>query len=654
MRSLRRCGAPFVALLFGFSNLVVSDDGKQVEQQKTQEILAPGYQPLRFQAPPAGSYALPVLGDAGDGAVIQSDGEPLRLHNLMGDRYVLLSFIYTQCGDLNGCPLATFVTSKVQQAVANNTVLRDKVRFLSLSFDPENDTPKRMRSYGKSFQQEGFDWRFITTDSRAALNPILAAYNQSVLREVDEDGNENGTISHILRVFLIDKNRQLRNIYSTSFLHPTTVLNDIETLFLADTKNTIAETASQNTAMVSNAISTAQDPDDYKGPGDYKGGYESTGYVTRAASLEQRSGQHIDLLSNARKHTTGLPRLPKHIRKSLSTQKIELGRQLFFDRRLSLNNTISCAMCHVPDQGFTSNEMSTAVGFEGRSVKRNAPSLYNVAYMRHLFHDGRESTLEQQIWSPLLAHNEMANPSVGAVINKIDNIAEYKTAFAKVFRQEGISMQSVGSALASYQQTLRSGNSPFDRWYFNQEEGAMNDSAKRGFELFRGKARCVSCHSIGEEDALFTNDQLHNTGIGFKEAMSTQPASKRVLIAPGVWIDMDTSSIKGSSERAQSDLGLYEVTQNPDDRWKYRTPGLRNVELTSPYMHDGSLATLNDVLTFYNQGGEANPLLDPLIKPLRLDQSELDDLRSFLNSLTGDNVDALIGDAFAVDVGNIR
>ncbi|MEM8501368.1 MAG: cytochrome c peroxidase [Pseudomonadota bacterium] len=617
-------------------------DSKPAEKQI--EVLAPGYQALRFEAPAAGSYDLPELGIAGNGPVLLSDGQAVQLHDLLGDRYVLLSFIYTQCDDVNGCPLATFVTSKVQNAVMRSNVLRNQVRFVSLSFDPGNDTPQAMRKYGSSFVKPGFDWRFVTTGSLQELDPILAQYDQSVLRELDENGEASGAISHILRVFLIDKQRRFRNIYSTSFLHPTTVLNDLETLVMAD-----AEQA-REIEQESNSDQNVS----LHGAGDFKGGYDQTAYTTQADSLQQRTGQAMNLLANARKPGLGLPVLPRSELKNLTKDKIELGRTLFFDRRLSLNNTFSCAMCHVPEQGFASNELATAVGFEGRTVRRNAPSLYNAALLPSLFHDARETSLEQQIWAPLLARNEMANPSVGFVIDKIKNDPDYVKDFETSFGKDQITMQTVGEAFASYQRTLLSANSPFDRWYFAKDDNAVSESAKRGFELFLGKASCVSCHSIGERSALFTDSLLHNTGIGYARSMYTQPASRKVLLAPGVWIDVDTSAIADASEPIPSDLGRYEITQNPIDRWKYRTAGLRNIALSAPYMHDGSLATLKDVLDFYNRGGEANPLLDPLMRPLDLSQGELNDLLAFLLSLTGDNVDELISDAFAAKVSNVE
>ena len=182
-------------------------------------------------------------------------------------------------------------------------------------------------------------------------------------------------------------------------------------------------------------------------------------------------------------------------------------------------------MCHVPEQGFTSNELATAVGIEGRTVRRNSPTIYNVAYLERLFQDGRETSLEQQIWGPLLARNEMGNPSVGPVIEQIRAIPEYRTRFEQAFPGQAISMETVGQALASYERVLVSANSAFDRWHYAGEEDALTGEQRAGFRLFTGKAGCSACHLVGEEWALFTDNQMHNTGIGYQRSMSKTPGS---------------------------------------------------------------------------------------------------------------------------------
>ncbi|MEH6456719.1 MAG: photosynthetic protein synthase I, partial [Cocleimonas sp.] len=182
---------------------------------------------------------------------------------------------------------------------------------------------------------------------------------------------------------------------------------------------------------------------------------------------------------------------------------------------------------------------------------------------------------------------------------------------------------------------------------------ALSERAKRGFKLFTGKGNCSSCHIIDKDFALFTDNQMHNTGIGFNESMGIRPATERVILAPGVFVDVDTSIIDSVGEKTPADTGLYEITQNPNDRWKYKTPSLRNVTLTAPYMHNGSLSNLEDVISFYNKGGVENTLQDPRINPLNLTDDEQEELVAFLKSLTGSNVDVLVSDAFAAPVGDL-
>jgi cytochrome c peroxidase len=308
-------------------------------------------------------------------------------------------------------------------------------------------------------------------------------------------------------------------------------------------------------------------------------------------------------------------------------------------------------MCHIPEQGFTSNELATAVGIEGRTVRRNAPTLHNVAYLERLFHDGRETRLEYQVWGPLLARNEMGNPSIGAVVEKIRGFADYQGLFEAAFPARGLAMESVGMALASYERTLVSAGSPFDLWYYAQDQAALGDAAKRGFELFSGNAACSTCHSVGPRHALLTDNGFHNTGIGYAASMRIRPEKQRIQVSPGSWLVVDGDLMAAVSEPPPADLGLYEITQDPADRWKYRTPTLRNVALTAPYMHDGSLATLAEVVSFYDRGGVSNETQDPLVRPLGLSAMQRDDLVAFLEALTSSDVDVLVRDAFAAPVG---
>lgn len=561
--------------------------------------LAPGYGELGYELPAVGSYTLPPLGLAGNAKVLDETGAAQDLYSVFAGKYVLLSFIYSNCRDVNGCPLSSHVFYKIKAALQRDAGLTQKLRLVSLSFDPERDTPEVMRLYGENFKYAGIqgEWRFLTTASEAALQPLLAAYGQEIQREISVNGEEGDGYAHLLRVFLIDPQRQIRNIYSVGFLHPEVLLNDVRTLL-----------------MEKPPVKAAQE------------------------------GQPLDLLALARHPPLGLPPAPETF-KDLTQDKIGLGRKLFFDRRLSLNDTFSCAMCHIPAQGFTNHEMATAVGVEGRTVRRNAPTLYNVAYAARLFHDGRDTRLEEQMWQPLLARNEMANPSIGYVLDKIRQLPEYQGLFETAFAGQGVSMQTLGEALAAYQRTLLSADSAFDRWYYAKEPQALSKEAQQGFKLFTGKARCSSCHTVNEQAALFTDYQLHNTGLGYRDSMGILPDKQRVALAPGVAVEVDQAIIEQVGEAPMPDLGLYEITQNPADRWKYLTPTLRNIALTAPYMHNGSFTTLEEVIHFYNQGGIKNELLSPLIQPLKLSDEEVGYLLAFLHSLTGSNVDALAREA---------
>jgi cytochrome c peroxidase len=618
----------FLSFLF---NLVTP-----ISQAQETKPLAPGYTALPFEPAKPGTYTLPIINPATNGEVLTTNNQPKKLHDLMGDKIIILSFIYAACSDVNGCPLATQVLHKISRQLQKQPELADKLRLLTLSFNPTQDTPEMMRHYGEGFRTGDFDWQFLTTRDEAALQPILDGYQQNVQKVYDDKGQFTGTFSHLLRVYLIDKDKNVRNIYSVDFLHADTLINDVKTL-LADTKQ-------QSSVQ-------AVKPEMLFQPGDNKQNYQQADYQTRSLALAQRQGQPANLLAFAQRPPLGLPKLPVPKDNQLTPAKIALGRKLFFDRRLSLNNTFSCAICHIPEQGFSNNEMTTAVGIEGRSVRRNSPSLYNVGYAQLLFHDGRENSLEQQAWGPLLAHNEMANPSIGYVVDKLKASADYRGLFEKAFKK-GPTMETIGQALASYQRTLNAADSAFDRWYFGKQKGALSEPAQRGFALFTGKATCSTCHSIGDKSALFADQKRHNTGVGYIESMQKAPEKQRVQVAPGTFVEVGSNNLKGLNAEKPNDLGYYEISQNPADRWIYKTPSLRNVALSAPYMHNGSLPTLEDVVRFYNQGGVANENLSPLLKPLALSEQESADLVAFLKALSGGNVGTLVSDAFAAPVGD--
>ncbi|MGZ8200661.1 MAG: cytochrome-c peroxidase, partial [Methylosarcina sp.] len=205
-----------------------------------------------------------------------------------------------------------------------------------------------------------------------------------------------------------------------------------------------------------------------------------------------------------------------------------------------------------------------------------------------------------------------------------------------------------------YERTLNSANSAFDRWYYGKDKSALDSKSQQGFKLFTGKAGCSRCHTVTPKYALFTDNDLHNTGIGYAEAMGGSGSTRSVQVAPGVYVDVDDKIIQSVSAIKANDLGRYEITQNPADRWKYKTPSLRNIALTAPYMHNGSLASLKQVVEFYNKGGIVNENLDPLIKPLNLTEDEVNAITAFLSSLTGDNVQDLVADAYAAPVGDVQ
>ncbi|HSF06060.1 MAG TPA: cytochrome c peroxidase [Methylomirabilota bacterium] len=343
----------------------------------------------------------------------------------------------------------------------------------------------------------------------------------------------------------------------------------------------------------------------------------------------------------------GLPPVPVPADNPPTPAKVALGRKLFFDRRLSHNGTMSCAMCHIPEQGFTNNELARPVGIEGRSLRRNAPTLLNVAYVERLFHDGREIALETQVIGPLVERSEMGNPSIGHVIARIRSLPDYAGLFERAFGASP-SPDRIGQAIASYERTLLSGRSSFDHWYYGGEPSAVGPRAVEGFRLFTGKAGCVSCHTIGARHALFSDGAFHDTGIGYYNAVvrPRQRTPVPVELAPGVIAQLPPEAVESVGDPEAADLGRHEVTLVPADLWKFRTPTLRNVALTAPYMHDGSLRTLPDVVRFYNRGGQPHPGLDPRLRPLGLTETEMAALVEFLEALTGTDVARLIEEAW--------
>lgn len=320
--------------------------------------------------------------------------------------------------------------------------------------------------------------------------------------------------------------------------------------------------------------------------------------------------------------------------------QITLGRKLFFDRRLSVNGTLSCAMCHVPAQAFTVNELRTSVGMEGVSLRRNAPSLLNVGFVRELFVDGRASSLEAQALMPLVHPDEMANADVAAAMARIDALRDYRAPLRTAFGAPRATPQRVGAALAAYQRTLIAADSRFDRWYFGREADALSPLEQRGFALFRAHG-CVRCHTLATDHALFTDDAFHNVGVQARSEAQREHAFN-VTLVPGLATQVTPQTLRRIGVDDAADLGRFEVTGRASDQRAYRTPSLRNVALTAPYMHDGSFDTLEQVIDHYALGGTpADPWQDPAITPLRLDAADRRALVSFLHALTSPAAAAL-------------
>ncbi len=282
----------------------------------------------------------------------------------------------------------------------------------------------------------------------------------------------------------------------------------------------------------------------------------------------------------------------------LTKQKIELGRLLFFDKRMSADNTISCSTCHIPALAFTDGQPVSA-GIKRQQGGRSAPTSINRGFSEVQFWDGRAPTLEDQSVGPLTNPIEHGFPDNDAVVARINKIAGYKKLFKDAFRTKNINIQHVGKAIASFQRTLISGNSPFDRFDYEGDAKAISESAKRGKKLFFDKARCNLCH-FGTN---FSDEKFHNIGIGWG----------------GETVD----------------VGRYHVSKDQKDIGAFKTPTLREISMTAPYMHDGRFATLEEVVDHYNNGGVKNPFLDNQIIPLKLTESEKADLVEMLRTLNG-------------------
>jgi len=303
-------------------------------------------------------------------------------------------------------------------------------------------------------------------------------------------------------------------------------------------------------------------------------------------------------------------------------EKIALGRKLFFEKRLSKDGSVSCATCHDPAHGFAeAKKVSEGVG--GKKGARNAPTVLNAVFYELQFWDGRAATLEEQSKGPMTNPVEMALENHDAAVAAL-KAAGYAPEFQRVFGRE-ITIDDVAAAIAAFERTVISGDSAFDR-FMAGDKGAMSESAQRGWALWNGKARCNTCHPFGDTTPNFSDNKFHNIGVAAKGrdfgALARQAASAG-----------DPAQLAFHPDFTE--LGRFVVTKQPKDIGAFKTPGIRDVALTAPYMHDGSEATLLDVVNFYDKGGEPNPNLDGGIVPLKLTEQEKKDLVAFMESLTG-------------------
>lgn len=288
----------------------------------------------------------------------------------------------------------------------------------------------------------------------------------------------------------------------------------------------------------------------------------------------------------------GLVKRPESKDNPLTTVRVALGRRLFFDPILSHDKTVACATCHRPDHGFASPD-ARPIGIGGKQGTRRAPTLLNRAYGTAFFWDGRAKSLEEQALEPIANPVEMGS-TVDEAVRRLTADPKYKEQFAAAF-DEGVTAANLGRALASFERVLLRGDSSVDKFRERGDRNAMTEAERHGLWLWESKGQCWKCHS-GKN---FTDEGFHNTGVSW----------------------------------GGEDLGRFIVTKVESDRGKYKTPTLRGVKLTAPYMHDGSLKTLEDVVEFYNRGAGANPHLDPAIQRLDLSKEEMADLVAFLKAL---------------------
>jgi len=336
----------------------------------------------------------------------------------------------------------------------------------------------------------------------------------------------------------------------------------------------------------------------------------------------------------------GLPPVPIPADNLQTPDKIALGDKLFHDKRFSKTGEVSCSTCHDNDKAFTDSPLRFSEGINKLNGTRNAPTVVNAAYFGTQFWDGRSPDLEDQALHPFVNPVEMGLPDHEPILALVREDPEYVEAFGKVFGKHGaeITMVEVTDAIAAFERTIVAGDSPFDRYYYGGDSAALTPSQIRGFDLFANKGRCLSCHVLEQTQGIFTDSRFHNIGVGINDIQSDVPElAHEFLQAEATLSEVDVEVL---TDPKTSELGRFAVTRKFDDLGAFKTPTLRNVAATAPYMHDGSIKTLREVVVHYNNGGvtnEGDPVNDFLsggIKPLNLTESEIDDLVAFMEALT--------------------
>jgi cytochrome c peroxidase len=349
----------------------------------------------------------------------------------------------------------------------------------------------------------------------------------------------------------------------------------------------------------------------------------------------------------------GLPELPVPEDNAQSADKIALGARLFNDVRFSSTGDVSCATCHAAATAFTDSPLQVSEGIEKLTGTRNAPTVVNAAFNKTQFWDGRSPDLEDQALHPFLNPVEMGLHSHDPILKIVREDKSYARAFKTVFgvKANAISMDEVTKAIAAFERTEIAGNSPFDRWYFGGEKDAISEQAVRGFAVFLGTGRCVSCHAIEQDFALFTDHQFHNVGVGINDIQEKVPELARAFqVAKNEGLDVDVAVL---SDANTSHLGRFAVDDQLSSMGAFKTSTLRNIAVTAPYMHDGSLNTLREVVEHYNNGGvtkagdPVNPFLSGGIRPLDLTEQEIDELIAFMEALTSPRFEPTGNDAIS-------